>query len=294
MPEKPSIFSKKALIALVFIALFTLSLAAVFLNPSPASETNVGYVNVSRSESYWENTLGNVTEARYLVNYGIYAVSAAPKVTITDKAEAHLKQIDIAQDTSNVKVSYDEATGTITVVVTDMVAADKVFAQVAFDMDPVDIFAPGERPTTSVTPENIYWGDNTQVDISIAPFRVTRTVNVTEVGVYTWLTNAVAEISNVSTTPTAVCDPPAYQAIWQYKAPTAYNYAAHRANYTVRLPTTTQSGDILLRTWVEVRYSGALRMAKDGTIAGADGYFFRVDYSISYQYEKAISTRSVG
>ena len=294
MTEKPKRFSKKTIVALVFIALFTLSVGAVLFYPSPMSETDKGYVNVSRSESYWENTLGNATEARYLINYGIYVVSDAPKVTITDKAEAHLTQIDIEQDTSNVEVKYDEATGTITVFATNMVAEDKVFAQVAFHMDPVDIFTPSEKPTTTVTPENIYWGDKTKVNIDIAPFRVTRTGNVTEVGVYAWFTDAITEISDVSTNPPAVCDPPTYQAIWQYKYPTVYNYTAHSANYTVRLPVTTQSGDILLRTWVEVRYGGALRMTTDATFSGADGYFFRTDSSISYQYEKRISTRSVG
>jgi hypothetical protein len=294
LPDKPRKIGKKAIIALVFIALFIVSLAVVFLYPSPAAETKTGYVNVSRSEGYWENTLGNITEARYLVNYGIYAISDTPKVTITDKAEAGLTQIELEQDTSNVQVGYDKATGLITVVVTDIKAGDKIFAQVAYKMDPVDIFAVGETPTTTVTPENLYWGDKTKVSLNIAPFRVTKTANVTEIGVYAWLTDVVAEISNVTTTPTAVCDPPAYQAIWQYKKPTAYNYTAHEADYAVKLPTTTQSGDILLRTWVEVRYSSALRMTTDGTIAGSDGLFFRVDSSISYQYEKAISTRTVG
>jgi hypothetical protein len=294
LPDKPRKIGKKAIIALVFIALFTASLAVVFLYPSPAKETKTGYVNVSRSEGYWENTLGNVTEARYLINYGIYAISDTPKVTITDKAEAGLTQIELDQDTTNVQVGYDKATGTITVVVTNIKAGDKIFAQAAYKMDPVDVFAVGEKPTTTVTPENIYWGDKTKVSLNIAPFRVTKAANVTEIGVYAWLTDVVAEISNVTTTPTAVCDPPAYQAIWQYKKPTVYNYTAHEADYTVKLPTTRQSGDILLRTWVEVRYSSALRMTTDGTIAGSDGLFFRVDSSISYQYEKAISTRKVG
>jgi hypothetical protein len=294
LPEKPKRFNKKVIIALVFIALFTVSIAVVFLYPSPAKDTPVGYVNVSRSEGYWENTLGNVTEARYLVNYGIYAISDTPTVTITDKAEAGLTQIELEQDTSNVKLSYDKATGTITVVVTDIKAGGKIFAQVAFDMDPVDIFAVGEKPMTNVTPDNIYWGDKTNVAINIAPFRVTKTTNVTEIGVYAWLTDAVAEISNATTTPTAVCDPPTYQAIWQYKKPTAYNYTAHQVRYTVKLPTTSQSGDILLRTWVEVRYSSPLRMNAIGTIKGADGVFLKVDSSISYQYEKEISTRTIG
>ena len=291
LPEKPKRFNKKAIIAIVFIALFTVSLAVVFLYPSPAADTKTGYVNVSRSEGYWENTLGNITEARYLVNYGIYAISTTPKVTITDKAEPGLTQIDIKQDISNVQVSYDKATGIITVAVTDVATNDKVFAQLAFKMDPVDIFAIGEKPTTTVTPENVYWGDKTQVSINISPFRVIKTANVTEISVYAWLTDAVAEISDVSTTPTAVCDPPAYQAIWQYKKPTAYNYTAHKAEYTVKLPTTKQSGDILLRTWVEVRYSSPLQMKSIGTITGSDGVFLKVDSSISYQYEKEISSR---
>ena len=294
MPEKHKRFGKKTIIALVFIALFIVSLAVVFLHPSPTSETETGYVNISRSESYWANTLGNVTEARYLVNYGMYVISDAPKVTITDKAEAHLTQIDIEQDTSNVKVSYDTATGTITVVATNMKAGDKVFAQAAFKMDPVDIFVQGEKVSTIVTPKNVYWGDKTRVNITISPFRVAKTENVTEIGVYAWLTDAVAEISDVSTYPPAVCDPPTYQAIWQYTKPTTYNYTAHVADYTVKLPSTKQSGDILLRTWVEVRYSNGLRMKTDGTIKGASGYFFRVDSSISYQYEHDISTRPVG
>ena len=180
LPEKPKRFNKKAIIAIVFIALFTVSLAVVYLYPSPAADTKTGYVNVSRSEGYWENTLGNITEARYLVNYGIYAISTTPKVTITDKAEPGLTQIDIKQDISNVQVSYDKATGIITVAVTDVATNDKLFAQLAFKMDPVDIFAIGEKPTTTVTPENVYWGDKTQVSISISPFRVIKTANVTE------------------------------------------------------------------------------------------------------------------
>lgn len=294
MPDKPKKLSKKAIIALVFIALFILSLAVVFLYPSPINDEEEGYINVSRSEGYWQNTLSNKTEARYLINYGIYAVVDTPKVTIIDKAEVHLKQIEVEQETTNVKVTYDEVTGNITVVVTDINATDKVFAQLAFTMDPVDIFTNGENPTTTVTPEKVYWGDKTQLSIDISPFRVSRTGNVTEVGVYAWLTDAVGEISDVTTSPTAVCDPPTYQAIWQYKYPTKYNYTRHTVNYTARLPVTSQTGNVLLRTWVEVRYSTGLRMFADGAIIGADGYFFKIDSSISYQYEHAISSRVVG
>jgi hypothetical protein len=288
LPEKQRKFGKKTIVAVLFILLFTLSLAVVFFYPSPEEE-NVGYVNVSRSESYWENTLGNVTDNRYLINYGVYALSNTPKVTIKDKTDAGLTEIQVTQDTDNVKVSYDKTTGAITVVVTDVPAEGKVLAQLAFVMDPVDIFAPGEQPTTTVTPAKIYWGDKTEVSVDIAPFTVTRTTNMTEVGVYAWLTDAVTEISNVSTAPQAVCDPPMYQAIWQYKTPQQYSYNRHNVNYTIRLPVTSQSGDVLLRTWVEVRYFSPLRMMVDGTISGADGYFFKVDSSISYQYEKGIS-----
>ena len=293
MPEKQRKFGKKTIVAVLFILLFTLSLAVVFFYPSPEEE-NVGYVNVSRSEGYWENTLGNVSDTRYLINYGVYALSDTPKVTIKDKTDAGLTEIQVTQDTDNVKVSYDKTTGAITVVVTDIPAEGKVFAQLAFVMDPVDIFAPGEQPTTTVIPEKIYWGDKTEVGVDIAPFTVTRTTNMTEVGVYAWLTDAVTEISNVTTTPQAVCDPPMYQAIWQYKTPQEYSYTRHNVNYTVRLPVTSQSGDVLLRTWVEVRYYSPLRMMVDGTISGADGYFFKVDSSISYQYEKGISASVLG
>lgn len=294
MAEKPRRFNKKMIIALVFIVLFTVSVAAVFLYPSPVSEEDEGYVNVSRSESYWENTLGNTTEARYLISYGIYVISDAPKVTITDKTDAHLTQIEIEQDTSNVEVSYDAATGTITVVATDMVAEDKVFAQLAFTMDPVDIFVPGEEVATIVTPNDVYWGDRTQVNVTISPFTIAKTTNMTEVGVYAWLTDAVGEITNASITPDGECEAPMYQAIWQYTESPATSYGVHTAIYGVKIPSTVGTGDVLLRTWVEVRYSSALRMWTDGAIKGADGYFFRVDSSISYQYEHGILTKAVG
>jgi hypothetical protein len=57
---------------------------------------------------------------------------------------------------------------------------------------------------------------------------------------------------------------------------------------------TSQTGNVLLRTWVEVRYSTPLRMSGEGTITGADGYFFKVDSSISYQYEHSVSSRVTG
>jgi hypothetical protein len=294
LPEKPKRFSKKTIIAVLFIALFTVSLAVVFLYPPPSTQEKKGYVNVSRSETYWQNTLGNVTEARYLVDYGIYAVSDTPKVTVTDKAQAHLTQIPLEQDTTNVQVTYDSETGTITVVATGLLKDDKVFAQAAFLMDPVNIFSEGEKPSTKVSPGNIYWGDSTNVKIVISPFRVDKTVNITEVGVYTWLTDVVSEIRNATTNPQAVCDPPMYQAIWQYKYPTTYNYGVHEVDYEVKIPSIEKTGKVLLRTWVEVRYSTALRMKTDGVIQGADGYFFRVDSSISYQYEHPILTRPIG
>jgi len=184
LAEKPRRISKKMIIAIAFIVLFTASLAVVFLYPSPASEEDEGYVNVSRSEGYWQNTLGNTTEARYLISYGIYVISDAPKVTITDKTDAQLTQIDIEQDTSNIKVTYDPTTGTITVVATDMVAGDKVFGQLAFKMDPVDVFVPGEKAVTTVTPNDVYWGDKTSVNVTISPFTIAKTTNMTEVGVY--------------------------------------------------------------------------------------------------------------
>jgi hypothetical protein len=282
------------ILAIAFIVLFTASMAAVFLYPSPASEEDEGYVNVSRSEGYWQNSLNNVTEARYLISYGIYVISDAPKVTITDKTDAHLTQIEIEQDTTNVQVSYDAATGTITVVATDMVAGDKVFAQLAFKTDPVNIFIPGEVAVTTVTPKNVYWGDKTSVNVTISPFRVAKTANITEVGVYAWLTDAVAEITNASITPDGECEAPMYQAIWQYSESPATSYGTHSVVYGFKLPTTTTTGEVLLRTWVEVRYSNPLRMKADGTIKGADGYFFKVDSSISYQYEHGILDRPVG
>lgn len=286
-------FNKKV-IAVAFIALFTLSLAVVFLRPSPSTQENEGYVNVSRSESYWHNALGNNTEARYLVDYGIYVVSDAPKITVTDKAQAHLTQIPLEQETTNVQVTYDSETGTITVVATDLKKDDKIFAQAAFLTDTVEIFSSGEKPLTTVSPEKIYWGDTSNVKVVISPFRVGKPGNITEIGVYAWLTDAVSEIRNATTTPQTDCEPPMYQAIWQYKYPTVYNYGAHEVEYEVKLSSIEKTGNVLLRTWVEVRYSTAMRMKTDGVIQGADGYFFRVDSSISYQYEHPVLTRPIG
>jgi hypothetical protein len=293
LPEKPMRFNKKV-IAVAFIALFTLSLAVVFLRPSPSTQENEGYVNVSRSESYWHNALGNNTEARYLVDYGIYVVSDAPKITVTDKAQAHLTQIPLEQETTNVQVTYDSETGTITVVATDLKKDDKIFAQAAFLTDTVEIFSSGEKPLTTVSPEKIYWGDTSNVKVVISPFRVGKPGNITEIGVYAWLTDAVSEIRNATTTPQTDCEPPMYQAIWQYKYPTVYNYGAHEVEYEVKLSSIEKTGNVLLRTWVEVRYSIAMRMKTDGVIQGADGYFFRVDSSISYQYEHPVLTRPIG
>jgi hypothetical protein len=284
-------FNKKV-ISVAFIFLFTLSLAVVFLRPS--TQENQGYVNVSRSESYWRNELGNNTDARYLVDYGIYVVSDAPKITVTDKAQAHLTEIPIEQETTNVQVTYDSETGTITVVATNLKKDDKIFAQAAFLMDPVEIFSSGEKPLTTVNPEKIYWGDTSNVKVVISPFRVEKPVNITEIGVYAWLTNAVSEIRNATTTPPTDCEPPMYQAIWQYKYPTVYNYGAHEVDYEVRVSSVEKTGSVLLRTWVEVRYSTALRMKTDGVIQGASGYFFRVGSSVSYQYEHSILTRPIG
>ena len=284
-------FNKK-IIAVVFIALFTLSLAVVFLRPS--TQEDEGYVNVSRGESYWHNVLGNNTEARYLVDYGIYVVSDAPKITVTDKAQAHLTQIPLEQETTNVQVTYDSETGTITVVATGLKKDDKIFAQAAFLMDPVEVFSSGEKPSTTVSPEKVYWGDASNVKVVVSPFRVDKPVNVTEIGVYAWLTDAVSEIRNATTMPPTDCEPPMYQAIWQYTYPTVYNYTAHEVDYEVRVSSIEKTGNVLLRTWVEVRYSTALRMKIDGVIQGADGYFFRVDSSISYQYEHPILTRPIG
>jgi hypothetical protein len=284
----------KKVIAVVFIALFTLSLAVVFLYPSPSTQEKSGYVNVSRKETYWHNALGNITEARYLIDYGIYAVSDTPKITVTDKAQAHLTQIPLEQETTNVQVTYDSETGTITVVATGLKTSDKIFAQAAFLMDPIEIFSSGEKPLTKVSPENIYWGDTTNVKVVLSPFRVEKPANITEIGVYAWLTDAVSEIRNATTNPQAVCDPPMYQAIWQYTYPTVYNYGVHEVDYEVKISSIEKTGKVLLRTWVEVLYSTALRMKTDGVIQGADGYFFRVDSSISYQYEHPILTKPIG
>lgn len=283
----------KKIIAIVFIVLFTASLGVVFFY-SPDNQDKVGYVNVSRGETYWQNVLGNVTDSRYLIDYGIYVISDAPKITITDQAEAHLTQIPLDQETSNIKVIYNADTGVITVVATNLKANDKVSAQAAFLMDPVDVFAPDERPTTTVTPNAVYWGDKTSVDVNISPFSVIRPGNVSQIGVYAWLTDAVETITNATTTPPTTADPPMYQAIWQYKFPETRSYGAHDVKYSFKLPLIARTGNVLLRTWVEVRYTEALRMKADGVLEGADGYFFRVDSAISYQYEHPISTRPIG
>ncbi len=280
------------IISVVFIVLFVTSLAVVFFYKSPGQE-NIGYVNVSRSEGYWENKLGNTTEGRYLLNYGTYAISDTPKVTIHDKAAPGMTQIELTQETTNVEsITYNQDTGDITVVVTNIKAQDKIFAQLAFVMDPVDIFTAGAFPTTTVTPEDIYWGDKASVSVNITPFTVAQATNMTYVGVYAWPTEAVNAISDVSIFPAnGTCQPPMYQAIWEYNKPTVTSFGAHQANYTLALPSTPSTGNILLRTWVEVRYSSALKIKTDGTIEGADGYFFRVDSTVSYQYEEGIQSR---
>lgn len=288
MPERPKQFNWKALIAIAFIAMFIVTLAGVFLYPPTSTQDKKGYVNVSRSETYWHNRFGNETEARYLIDYGIYALSDAPKITVTDKTEAHLTQISLESEATNVEVNYDSETGTITLIATNLKKEDKVFAQAAFLMDPVEIFSTDEKPLTTVSPENIYWGDNLDIAVVISPFRVAKTTNVTEIGVYAWLTDAVIEITNASTKPQVVIDPPMYQAIWQYKYPSVFNYSAHEVDYGIKLPSIKKTGNVLIRTWVEVRYSTALRIKVDGVIQGADGYFFRVDSQISYQYEHPI------
>jgi len=290
-PEKPRKLNKK-IIAVVFILLFTLSLGVVlFYSPD---NNKVGYVNVSRGETYYQNVLGNVTDSRYLIDYGIYVVSDAPKVTITDQAEAHLTQIPLDQETSNIQVTYNADTGVITVVATNLKANDKVSAQAAFLMDPVDVFAPGEKPVTTVTPSDIYWGDKTSVDVNVSPFRVVRPGNISQIGVYAWLTDAVETITNATTTPPTTADPPMYQAIWQYKFPKERSYGAHDVKFSFKLPLIALTGNVLLRTWVEVRYREALRMKADGVLTGADGLFLRADSAISYQYEHPILTRPLG
>jgi hypothetical protein len=235
-----------------------------------------------------------VTEARYLIDYGIVALEDTPKVTVHDKTEPHLTEIPIQQDTSNIQVTYDPNTGNITVVATGLKANDKVAGQAAFKMDPVNVFFVDEAPQTIVTPANIYWGDNTAVNITITRFKVDKTANVTEIGLYSWFTNSMVQISDVSTAPTAVCDPPLYQAIWQYKYPTTFNYTAHSVKYGLKIPSLQQSGATLLRTWVQVKYSTPLRIVTDATIEGAKGYFFLIDSSIDYQYTHMIQTKPVG
>jgi hypothetical protein len=294
LPEKSRRINKKVILGVIFMALFMVSVAAVLFRPSPVTNTVQGYVDASRSESYWTNKTGNVTEARYLIDYGIVAMMDTPKVTIHDKTEPHLTEIPIEQDTTNIQATYDPNTGNITVVATGLKANDKVSTQAAFKMDPVDIFSVSDVPRTIVTPPNIYWGDMTTVNITITPFKVEKKANVTEIGVYSWFVNSMVEISDVSTAPAAVCDPPTYQAIWQYKYPKEFNYTTHSVKYDLKIPTSQQGGYTLLRTWVQVKYSTPLRMVADGTIEGADGYFFRVDSMIDYQYTHLIQTKPIG
>jgi len=80
-------------------------------------------------------------------------------------------------------------------------------------------------------------------------------------------------------------------AIWQSSEAPATSYCAPAVVYGFKLPATMTTGEVLLRTWVEVRYSSPLRMKTDGTIKGAAGYFFKVDSAISYQYEHGILER---
>ena len=292
MPEnQKKRFGRKTIISVIFIVLFVTSLAVVFFYQSP--EKKVGYVTVQRTEGYWRNTFGNATEGRYLINYGTYGVSDSPSVTIHDKADPGMTQIDIAQESTKVeKITYNKDTGDITIVVKDVKAQEKVLAQLAFVMDPVDIFAAGAYPTTTVTPETIYWGDKASVSVEISPFTVAQTTNITYVGVFAWPTDAVTAISDVGISPAeGECEPPMYQAIWEYNKPASPGFGAHVANYTLTLPSTPGSGEVLLRTWVEVRYSSPLRISSVGTIDGADGAFFTWDSSISYQYEKGIQSR---
>jgi hypothetical protein len=86
LPEKQRKFGKKTIVAVLFIVLFTLSLAVVFFYPTPGQQ-KVGYVTVQRTEGYWENRVGNATEVRYLINYGTYGMSDTPRVMIHDKAD---------------------------------------------------------------------------------------------------------------------------------------------------------------------------------------------------------------
>jgi len=287
--KKSSRFSRKAIIALAIILSFLIGIGAVFMYPR--TQPKEGFVSVSREENYWMNQVGNKTDTRYLVNYGIAVAEDSDKITISDKTDQGLITIPISQETSKVVVSYDPTTGGITVVVTDLKANDKTFAQVAFKADPVNIFASGEAPSILANPPQISWGDEKDVEITITPFRVLETTNITEVGVYTWFTVAAQEIKNLSTTPETKCDPPTYQAIWQYKDSLNTQFGAHTAVYHVKMSPTSQEGGIVFRTWVEARYNRPLRMAVDGTIKGATGYFFKADSGISYQYEQPVTKK---
>jgi len=285
--------NSKTIIAIILIGLFVVSLAAVLITPKQTTQTTqTGYVNVSREENYWMGQSNNTLVSRYLVNYGFVAVEDTPTVTVTDKTDPNLLWVPIVQDSTNVQVSYNNATGEITVVATNMKAGDKLFAQAAFQMDPVNIFASGQSPSTQVSPSILNYGDDKNVTITISPFTVQKTSNITEVGVYAWFTEAAANITSISTTPPVKVDAPQYQAIWQYTRPTTFSYDSHTAVYNVKITTYTAFGDVILRTWVEARYSNPLRMKIDGKIEGAKGYFFRVDSGINYQYQHLIGTSS--
>ena len=202
------------IIAIIFVGLFIVSLAAVFITPKQTTQTTqTGYVNVSREEHYWMSQSNNTVVSRYLVNYGFDALQDTPNVTVTDKTDPNLTWIPIVQSSSNVRVNYNNATGVITVVATNMKAGDKVFAQAAFEMDPVNIFASGQSPSTQVSPPILNYGDEKDVTITLSPFAIQKTSNITEVGVYAWFTEAAANITSISTTPHVDVEAPQYQAI---------------------------------------------------------------------------------
>jgi hypothetical protein len=179
--------------------------------------------------------------------------------------------------------------------VTNIKAQDKILAQLAFVTDPVDIFAQGAFPMTTVTPDTIYWGDKASVSVDVSTFTVEKATNMTYVGVYIYPSSTVTAITDVKISPAeGKSDPPLYQSIWEYPNMKVMSYGAHQANYTLTIPSTPVSQDIVLATWVEVRYSTPLRMKEMGSIEGADGSFFTWDSSISYEHEKGILEAQLG
>jgi len=264
--------------------------------PAPSEEGIIGNVLVTRYERYWQDNIAWVSNrdhfrASYRLIYEIFFYNETDRFVLIDQISEGLNYNSVGGpgDHENIEASYNSTDGRIMIEISETNPHPEPFQKYVlwlwFDSPPINKFNV-EPPETLCDPPALSRGLETDLEISISPFRIADLDELQTVQITAFFTVNLEDSSHLSSTPDTWCDPSQYGAMWYYDG-TKASFERHSTTYHVLIKPDAMG--VIFRTCVSLRYGKPIHVTGEPAFAGSIVEFIDQGTYFDYQNEHGIA-----